>query len=174
VTEQASTTVSGACGLAAELPAARREPLGLARTARANTARTMLLLDHEPLPWSRWGEAFADRMPDEIRRLQERVANASGIPRREAIRSRVDAILPLYCLSQYRPTRRPSQSPTPQPTGDRNESPACADQSKPAVPDRPRAADARETTPDRDRCGIRRAASRSRKPGTARTGPARP
>jgi hypothetical protein len=116
----------------------------------ANTARTMLLLDHEPLPWSRWGEEFAARMPAEIRRLQERVANASGIPRREAIRSRVEAILPLYHRSQYRPTRRPSQSQTPRPTGDRNESPACTDQSEPAVRNRPPATDAHETTPDQE------------------------
>jgi hypothetical protein len=116
----------------------------------ANTARTMLLLDHEPLPWSRWGEEFAARMPDEIRRLQERVAHASGIPRREAIRSRVEAILPLYHLSLYWPTRRPSQSPAPRPTGDHNESPVCTDLSDPAIPARPLAMDARETTLDQE------------------------
>jgi hypothetical protein len=31
----------------------------------------MLLLDDEPLPWTRWGEEFAAAMPNEIRRLQE-------------------------------------------------------------------------------------------------------
>ena len=31
----------------------------------ANTARTLLLLDHEPLPWSRWGEEFAAAMPEQ-------------------------------------------------------------------------------------------------------------
>jgi len=79
---------------------------------QANTARTMLLLDHEPLPWSRWGEEFADRMPDEIRRLQERAASADCLPRQEAIRSRINAILPLYQLSRYRPTRPPQQPRT--------------------------------------------------------------
>ena len=32
-----------------------------------NTARTLLLLNHEPLPWARWGEEFAAAMPDAIR-----------------------------------------------------------------------------------------------------------
>jgi len=68
-----------------------------------NTARTLLLLDHEPLPWARWGEEFTAAMPDEIRQLQERAATADGVPRQEAIRQRVSAIMPLYRLSRYRP-----------------------------------------------------------------------
>jgi hypothetical protein len=78
---------------------------------QANTARTMLLLDHEPLPWTRWGEEFAAAMPDEIRRLQEHAATNDGTPRQEAIRSRVASILPLYRLSRYRPTPAPRPSP---------------------------------------------------------------
>ena len=72
---------------------------------QCNTARTSLLLDHEPLPWARWGEEFAAAMPAEIVQLQERVATADAMPRQEAIRNRVSAILPLYQLSRYRPTR---------------------------------------------------------------------
>ena len=49
-------------------------------------------------------------MPDEIRRLQERAANADCVPRQEAIRSRISAIMPLYRLSRYRPTQPPRQS----------------------------------------------------------------
>ncbi len=78
---------------------------------QANTARTMLLLDHEPLPWTRWGEEFAAAMPDEIRRLQEHAATTDGTPRQDAIRGRVASIMPLYRLSPYRPAqppRRPS------------------------------------------------------------------
>src|SRR5450755_2089124 len=80
---------------------------------QANTARTMLLLDHEPLPWARWGEEFAAAMPDEIRRLQEHAATTDATPRQDAIRSRVASILPLYRLSRCRPTppRRPSPAP---------------------------------------------------------------
>ena len=50
---------------------------------QANTARTTLLLDHEPLPWTRWGDEFAAAMPDEIRQLQEHAANADCVPRRK-------------------------------------------------------------------------------------------
>ena len=71
-----------------------------------NTARTLLLLHHEPLPWARWGEEFAAAMPAEIRQLQERAASADAVPREEAIRQRVTAIMPLYRLSRYRPPRR--------------------------------------------------------------------
>jgi hypothetical protein len=82
-----------------------------------NTTRTLLLLDHEPLPWARWGEEFTAAMPDEIRQLQERAANADGVPRQEAIRSRVSAIMPLDQLSRYRPTQpacNASEAPRPE------------------------------------------------------------
>ena len=36
----------------------------------ANTARTLLLLDHEPLPWARWAQEFAAAMPPELSELQ--------------------------------------------------------------------------------------------------------
>ena len=87
------------------------EPQVEAGRVQCNTARTTLLLDHEPLPWARWGEEFAAAMPAEILRLQERAAGTDCAPRRDAIRSRVGAILPLYRLSRYRPTRTPSPRP---------------------------------------------------------------
>lgn len=37
MTQQASTPISGVCGFAGEMPAARREPIGLAPMARAIT-----------------------------------------------------------------------------------------------------------------------------------------
>ncbi|MGB0092369.1 MAG: hypothetical protein WBP81_07535, partial [Solirubrobacteraceae bacterium] len=86
------------------------EPHVQAGRPEANTARTLLLLDHQPLPWSRWGEEFAAAMPREILRLQERAASADCVPRREAIRNRVNAILPLYRLSRYRPTQPTRQA----------------------------------------------------------------
>ncbi len=90
------------------------QPLVQAGHVEANTARTMLLLDHQPLPWHRWGEEFAARMPAEILKLQERVASADGVPRREAIRGRVTPLMALYRLSPYRPVqmgRRRSAQP---------------------------------------------------------------
>jgi hypothetical protein len=87
-------------------------PHGHAGRLQCNTARTLLLLDHEPLPWARWGEEFTAAMPAEIRQLQERAACTDMLPRREAIRNRVNAILPLYQLSSYRPTPPPRQTAT--------------------------------------------------------------
>lgn len=111
------------------------EPQGDGRL-EANTARTLLLLDQQPLPWARWGEEFAAAMPEEILRLQERVASADGIPRREAIRGRVSQLLPLYSLSRYRP---------PQPAGHlRVEHPPTQQLSTPPS----------ETQPDADHRGL--------------------
>jgi hypothetical protein len=104
------------------------EPQAEARRVQCNTARTTLLLDHEPLPWARWGEEFAAAMPAEIVRLQERAAGTDCGPRREAIRSRVGAILPLYRLSRYRPTRthspRPDEPTTARPANESTSPPA--------------------------------------------------
>jgi hypothetical protein len=85
------------------------EPRVPAGRLQCNTARTLLLLDHDPLPWARWAEEFAAAMPTEILRLQERAASADCLPRQQAIRNRVSAIMPLYQLSRYRPTRPPRQ-----------------------------------------------------------------
>ena len=85
------------------------EPHVPAGRLQCNTARTLLLLDHEPLPWARWAEEFAAAMPTEILRLQERVVSADCLPRQQAIRNRVSSIMPLYQLSRYRPTRPPRQ-----------------------------------------------------------------
>ena len=104
------------------------EPRAEAGRVQCNTARTTLLLDHEPLPWARWGEEFAAAMPAEIRQLQERAGGADCGPRREAIRSRVGAILPLYRLSRYRPTRphnpRPDEPATARPANESTGPPA--------------------------------------------------
>jgi hypothetical protein len=99
------------------------EPRVHADRLQCNTARTLLLFDHEPLPWARWGEEFAAAMPAEIRQLQERAASANVVPREEAIRQRVTAILPLYRLSRYRPSARPRQVRIEPATNEPSESP---------------------------------------------------
>ena len=101
---------------------------------QANTARTMLLLDHEPLPWTRWGDQFAAVMPEEIRRLKEHAATTDATPRQDAIRSRVASILPLYRLSRYRPTTPPRPSPA---TGDPGDPPTRTRRAKRAAPTAP-------------------------------------
>jgi hypothetical protein len=100
------------------------EPHVPAGSLQCNTARTLLLLEHEPLPWARWGEEFAAATPAEILRLQERAASADALPRQEAICQRVTGILPLYSLSRYRPTARPRHTPMKPATAERNRPPA--------------------------------------------------
>jgi hypothetical protein len=66
----------------------------------SNTARTLLLIDNEPLPWGRWAEEFRAAMPADIQRLQERVAgDTGGTARRKNIRARLRAHRSLYRLS---------------------------------------------------------------------------
>ncbi len=79
----------------------------------SNAARTLLLIDNEPLPWGRWAEEFRAAMPADIQRLQERVAgDASDTGRRENIRARLRAHESLYRVSRYRPPRA-RRSPQP-------------------------------------------------------------
>jgi len=85
------------------------QPRDHAGRLECDTALTRLLLEHEPLAWARWGEESIAAMPDEIRQLQETAANADCLPRREAIRNRVSAIMPLCQLSRYRPSQPPRQ-----------------------------------------------------------------
>ena len=61
-----------------------------------------LVLDHEPLPWARWVRSSLPQCPQRSNGCK-RAASADAVPRQEAIRQRVTAIMPLYCLSRYRP-----------------------------------------------------------------------
>ena len=90
---------------------------------QCNTARTLLLLDHEPLPWARWGEEFAAAMPAEILQLQERAASADCSPAPGGDPPARHAILPLYRLSRYRPSARPRQAPIEPATDERSQPP---------------------------------------------------
>ena len=99
------------------------EPQAEAGRVQCNTARTTLLLDHEPLPWARWGEEFAAAMPAEILRLQERAAGTDCGPRRDAIRSRVGPILPLSASAATAQPPRTTHGPTSRPPPARPTSP---------------------------------------------------
>jgi len=118
------------------------EPRVEASRLQCNTARTLLLLDHEPLPWARWGEEFAAAMPAEILQLQERAVTADAVPRQEAIRQRVTAILPLYRLSRYRPSARPRQTPPIQPPASERDHPPHTPTTEPVTSRRRTAAGA--------------------------------
>jgi len=117
---------------------------------QCNTARTLLLLDHEPLPWARWGEEFLAAMPTEILRLQERAASADCVPRQAAIRNRVSAIMPLYQLSRYRPARPPRQASIESPAGGAGDEPAGQPATRPQARRSPPAAETGETPASED------------------------
>lgn len=70
-----------------------------------NTARTLLLINNEPLPWADWAIEFRERMPDAIRALVEQKAAAASVAdHSKSIRDRLKQILDLFKVSRYRPT----------------------------------------------------------------------
>ena len=78
---------------------------GAAGRLTSNTARTQLLLNGEPLPWSDWAAEFRENMPRAIAELVDRVAAAvSGSDHKQTIRERLRAIVDLFRFSRYRPT----------------------------------------------------------------------
>lgn len=71
----------------------------------SNTARTMLMLNNEPLPWAEWAREFRDNIPAEINDLMEEVAaGSSSSDHRQSIKERLKQIANLFYLSRYRPT----------------------------------------------------------------------
>jgi hypothetical protein len=70
-----------------------------------NTARTDLMVNNLPLPWSEWATEFRDKMPAEIEELIERiVAGAQSSDQSDAIRERLKEHMELYKVSRYRLT----------------------------------------------------------------------
>lgn len=70
----------------------------------ANTARTMLSLDGEDLPWIDWATEFREKMPDAIIAFQDKVgAKAQSTDHKAAIRERLKGISDLLRFSRYRP-----------------------------------------------------------------------
>lgn len=73
----------------------------------SNAARTHLLLNGEPLPWSDWAAEFRSEQvfPEEIKHLMEEVtAGSTASNHRQAIKDRLKAIRDLMRVSRYRPT----------------------------------------------------------------------
>jgi len=78
--------------------------LGAAQSLVPNTARTLLLMDGEPLPWADWAQEFRTHLPAEIAALMEEVASgARSADHRASIRDRLRTIRELFRLSRYKP-----------------------------------------------------------------------
>jgi len=70
-----------------------------------NTARTILLLNNEQLPWADWAAEFRDNMPEEIKKLvEEKAAGSAATDHTKSIRERLKDLLDLYKVSRYKPS----------------------------------------------------------------------
>lgn len=76
-----------------------------------NTARTVLLMNGNPLPWADWQDEFRKVMPKEIAEHMEAAAAASqASDHKDSIKDRLKQIEDLYKLSRYRPIKGGSLS----------------------------------------------------------------
>jgi hypothetical protein len=79
------------------------EPNTLALDVYSNTARSALLSDGGPLPWSDWAKEFRETIPAEIQGMMDALVSKSGDKdHREAIKRRLKEIRDLLRPSRYR------------------------------------------------------------------------
>jgi hypothetical protein len=72
----------------------------------ANTARSALLVNGEPLPWTQWHAEFRENMPSEIREMMDAIlAGADTGNYEENVKRRWKEIKELFQLNKYRKTR---------------------------------------------------------------------
>ena len=81
------------------------EPLRDERRLTTTTARTNLLIEREPLPWSEWAAEFRENLPDQIKQMiEDLAAGSTAQDHRKAIRERLKQLEELFRLSRYRPS----------------------------------------------------------------------
>lgn len=70
-----------------------------------NTARTYLMINNEPLPWTDWAAEFREKMPPEIKDLIKAFSTGtSAEDHSKSIRERLKQIIDLYRVSRYKPS----------------------------------------------------------------------
>jgi hypothetical protein len=85
------------------------EPTASDRRVQTNTARSMLLVDGEPLPWDEWAEVFRNNMPEPIEKMMAELAAATTTDtHRASIQERLKAIKDLFRVTRYRRSDRGS------------------------------------------------------------------
>jgi hypothetical protein len=72
------------------------------RQVTSNTARSHLLLNRQPLPWSAWAAEFAKKMPVELRELVAQEGTARQPDHGQTVRRRLSKILDLFKPRRYR------------------------------------------------------------------------
>lgn len=76
------------------------------RPVIANTARTQLVIEGEPLDWAGWAAGFREQMPEELVQLQEEIGAQTGEKdHRKAISERLKQIKDLLRFSRFRPAK---------------------------------------------------------------------
>lgn len=76
-------------------------------TLTTNTARTLLLLNSQALPWSDWAEEFRRAMPDELKTfIESKSANIEDRDNSKSIRDRLKSIMHLFKVTRYKPVQR--------------------------------------------------------------------
>lgn len=84
------------------------------RIVTPNTARTVLQINNEPLPWAQWAAEFQSRMPTVLRAfIHEHAAQALSSDHSRSIRERLRNILDLFTISRYRPASNGSHRMDP-------------------------------------------------------------
>lgn len=69
-----------------------------------NTARTLLLVDNEPLPWADWAAEFRENFPKELAEfVAEKAAAAADTDHSKSIRERLKDIIDFFKISRYKP-----------------------------------------------------------------------
>ncbi len=80
------------------------EPDVTGHQVTADTARTRVLIDGQPLPWESYADEFEARMPEALSRFQEEIAaGSSAKDHRTAIRERLETLRELFRIPRYRP-----------------------------------------------------------------------
>ena len=70
-----------------------------------NTARTELLINSLPLPWSEWAAEFRSKIPSEIEdHMQEIASKSREDDHGKSIRERLKNVMDLFKVSRYKPT----------------------------------------------------------------------
>jgi hypothetical protein len=70
----------------------------------ANTARTQLLINNDPLDWPHYATEFRAVMPQELRDYQDEIGSASNqTDHKRAIRERLRSVRDLFRFGRYRP-----------------------------------------------------------------------
>ncbi len=69
----------------------------------ANTPRTALLIDRNPLPWESWAEKFREKLPREIKQMMDEiVSKEQNRDNEKSIRDRLKPLMHLFQVNRYR------------------------------------------------------------------------